>query len=227
MTIEIRSQARRMILGCLCAVAATASACGDGRGVPTSPSPSAAASSPSATAPDVQRPESVVVARSLSGSSPNRSLLLTKTCDAFNHCTVVTSEAGPIPVGTEALYAGPLLEQRTTSAVVTHDAERRYSHRELLTQLQNGTGHVRIHQRDGRVGRVPCQPQSHFRLRDESGRCVHVEWTGTASLVASETQRLGLIRQVEFRIAGSSPGHQPGWFDPDRCAHAVHFGTGR
>ena len=118
MTIEIRSQARRMILGCLCAVAATASACGDGRGVPTSPSPSAAASSPSATAPDVQRPESVVVARSLSGSSPNRSLLLTKTCDAFNHCTVVTSEAGPIPVGTEALYAGPLLEQRTTSAVV-------------------------------------------------------------------------------------------------------------
>ena len=74
-------------------------------------------SGPSATAPDVQRQQSVVVAPSLSGS-PNRPPLLTKTCDAFNHCTVVTSEAGPIPVGTEALYAGPLLERRTTSAVV-------------------------------------------------------------------------------------------------------------
>ena len=41
-----------------------------------------------------------------------------KTCDAINHCTVVESEAGPIPVGTEAFYTGPLLETRTTSGVI-------------------------------------------------------------------------------------------------------------
>ena len=36
----------------------------------------------------------------------------------IDHCTVVESEAGPIPVGTEAFYTGPLLERRTTSGVI-------------------------------------------------------------------------------------------------------------
>ncbi len=36
--------------------------------------------------------------------SPMSDLLLTKTCDTGVHCTVIGSEAGPLPVGTEADY---------------------------------------------------------------------------------------------------------------------------
>ena len=43
-------------------------------------------------------------APSLSADAPLDDLLLTKTCDTDVHCTVITSEAGPLPEGTEADY---------------------------------------------------------------------------------------------------------------------------
>ena len=43
-------------------------------------------------------------APSLYANSPLGDLLLTKTCDTDVHCTVITSEAGPLPEGTEADY---------------------------------------------------------------------------------------------------------------------------
>lgn len=53
-----------------------------------------------------------------SSASAQGELLLTKTCDAINHCTVMTSTSGPIPVGSEVTYLGPLLVARTTSKIV-------------------------------------------------------------------------------------------------------------
>lgn len=44
-------------------------------------------------------------------------LLPTKTCDAIDHCTVITSSSGPVPVGSDVNYFGPLLETRTTSGI--------------------------------------------------------------------------------------------------------------
>ena len=61
---------------------------------------------------------SAVTGNRASASSPIQHLLVRKTCDAINHCTVVESETGPLPVGTEAFYTGPLLESRTTSGVI-------------------------------------------------------------------------------------------------------------
>ena len=43
-------------------------------------------------------------APSLSADSAHGDLLLTKTCDTDVHCTVITSESGPLPEGTEADY---------------------------------------------------------------------------------------------------------------------------
>jgi hypothetical protein len=45
-------------------------------------------------------------------------LLLTKTCDAIDHCTVITASSGPFPVGSDVNYFGPLLESRTTSRIL-------------------------------------------------------------------------------------------------------------
>jgi len=51
------------------------------------------------------------------GTAPHAVLLLTKTCDTIDHCTVITSSSGPFPVGSDVNYFGPLLEARTTSRI--------------------------------------------------------------------------------------------------------------
>lgn len=59
-----------------------------------------------------------VLAPSASAASPLGDLLLTKTCDAYNHCTVVTSTSGPLVVGTTGTYNGPEFDHRLSSEVV-------------------------------------------------------------------------------------------------------------
>ena len=94
-----------MAIGCLCAGALAAAGCAGGRATPTSPSamdaPSGLEATPSGPA----------------GSARHGVLLLTKTCDAIDHCTVITSSSGPFPVGSDVNYFGPLLESRTTSDI--------------------------------------------------------------------------------------------------------------
>ena len=80
--------------------------CADGRGVPTAPSATATESGLAAIVPGTV------------GTARHAVLLLTKTCDAIDHCTVITSSSGPIPVGSDVNYFGPLLEARTTSRIV-------------------------------------------------------------------------------------------------------------
>ena len=111
---------KRLVLGCLCAGALAVAACADGPGGPTVPSASAVTSSLMATpaASEQAVGQGAVTANRVSASSPIQHLLVRKTCDAINHCTVVESETGPIPVGTGAFYTGPLLERRTTSGVI-------------------------------------------------------------------------------------------------------------
>jgi hypothetical protein len=55
---------------------------------------------------------------STSSASIQQDLLLTKKCPLVDHCTVFTSSSGPIPVGSDIFYSGPLLDARTTSAIV-------------------------------------------------------------------------------------------------------------
>ena len=92
-------------IGCLCAGALAAVGCADGPGSPASPSATASVPDLSATAPGIV------------GTARHAVLLLTKTCDAIDHCTVITSSSGPIPVGSDVNYFGPLLEARTTSSI--------------------------------------------------------------------------------------------------------------
>ena len=80
------------------AAATIAASCAQGPATPTAPSAS--------------------VTTSGSSASIQESLLLTKTCGAGDHCTVVTSSAGPIPPGSDIYYSGPLLVARTTSSIV-------------------------------------------------------------------------------------------------------------
>ena len=110
----------RVALGCLCAGALAVASCADGPGSLTGPSASAVTSSLTATSAATEQPvgQGAVTANLASASSPIQHLLVRKTCDAINHCTVVESETGPLPVGTEAFYTGPLLESRTTSGVI-------------------------------------------------------------------------------------------------------------
>jgi hypothetical protein len=96
---------RFVTIGCLCVGVLAAVGCADGLGIPTSPSPTAAASGSAATVKGTAKTASHPV------------LLLTKTCDAIDHCTVITSSSGPFPVGSDVNYFGPLLETRTTSRV--------------------------------------------------------------------------------------------------------------
>ena len=79
--------------------------CADGRGLPTSPSATATVSGSPATV------------QGTAGPAAHAVLLLTKTCDAIDHCTVITWSSGPCPVGSEVTYAGPLLETRTASGI--------------------------------------------------------------------------------------------------------------
>ena len=94
-----------VVIGCLCGGALAAVGCADGPGGPTSPSATPAVSGLAATAPGIE------------GTARQAVLLLTKTCDAIDHCTVITSSSGPIPVGSDVDYFGPLLEARTTSSI--------------------------------------------------------------------------------------------------------------
>ena len=94
-----------VVIGCLCAGALAGAGCADGPEGPTSPSATARVSDLAATAPGIE------------GTARQAVLLLTKTCDAIDHCTVITSSSGPIPVGSDINYFGPLLEARTTSRI--------------------------------------------------------------------------------------------------------------
>jgi len=95
-----------MAIGCLCAGMLAAVGCAEGRGIPTSPSAIGAGSGLAATVPGT------------AGTAPHGVLLLTKTCDAIDHCTVITSSSGPFPLGSDVNYLGPLLEARTTSRIL-------------------------------------------------------------------------------------------------------------
>jgi hypothetical protein len=83
----------------------------------------------------------VALAPSAAASSPIGSLLLTKTCDAYNHCTVVTSTDGPLPVGTEGFYGGPNFSSRLSSDVllVTPDGDTADGHCTLSFVSASGT----------------------------------------------------------------------------------------
>jgi hypothetical protein len=94
-----------MVIGCLCGGVLAAVGCADGRGIPTSPSATGAVSGLAATVPGTAE------------TAGHAALLLTKTCDAIDHCTVITSSSGPFPVGSDVNYFGPLLEARTTSRI--------------------------------------------------------------------------------------------------------------
>ena len=59
----------------------------------------------------------MALAPSAAASSPIGQVLLTKTCDAYNHCTVQTSTNGPIPVGTQGFYLGPVFNNRLASRI--------------------------------------------------------------------------------------------------------------
>ena len=78
-------------------------------------STSCAESPGSPAAPSARAADSASAA---SPASTHLGLLLTKTCNAIDHCTVITSSSGPIPVGSDIHYFGPLLETRTTSRIV-------------------------------------------------------------------------------------------------------------
>lgn len=57
----------------------------------------------------------------VSASTPLGEVHLTKTCPTFETtatCTVITSDSGPIPVGTLASYSGPLFSPLFSTAVV-------------------------------------------------------------------------------------------------------------
>ena len=118
---------RFVVVGFLCGGVLAAVGCADGRGTPTSPSAAAAVSGLAATVP-------------AAGKAGHGVLLLTKTCDAGDHCTVITSSSGPIPIGSDVNYFGPLLEARTTSRIVvtTPDGDTADGH--CSVSYKTGTG---------------------------------------------------------------------------------------
>ena len=120
---------RFVVVGCLCAGVLTAVGCADGRGIPTSPSATGAVSGLAATVPGT------------AGTAPQAVLLLTKTCDAIDHCTVITSSSGPFPVGSDVNYFGPLLEARTTSRILvtTPDGDTAEGYCSLSYRTGEGT----------------------------------------------------------------------------------------
>lgn len=81
------------------------------------------------------------LAPAVSAGSPTGSLLLTKTCDTFDHCTVVTSTDGPLPVGTEGFYSGPWPYSRLSSDVLllTPDGDTADGHCTLSFASATGT----------------------------------------------------------------------------------------
>ena len=135
MKFTIALAMKRVAMGCLTVGVLAAVGCADGRELPTSPS--LPMSSLAATARGTGGSEPRSVPPSSSKSSPIRDLLLTKTCDAnfptVPVCTVVTSEEGPLAVGTKADYDVLVLDTILSANVV-------------LTTLQGDTaaGHCRL-----------------------------------------------------------------------------------
>jgi hypothetical protein len=115
-------------IGCLCAGVLAGVGCADGRGIPTSPSATEAVSGLAATVPGT------------GATAAHPVLLITKTCDAIDHCTVNSSSFGPFPMGTDVDYFGPLLEARTTSVirVTTPNGDTAFGHCSL--SYKTGTG---------------------------------------------------------------------------------------
>jgi len=74
-------------------------------------------------------------------ASSHGALHLTKTCDTYDHCTVVSSTAGPIPVGTESFYSGPVFTNRLSSnlVLVTPDGDTASGHCTLSYTTASGT----------------------------------------------------------------------------------------
>ncbi|MET0517090.1 MAG: hypothetical protein ABW047_17385 [Nitrospiraceae bacterium] len=136
---------KRTVMGCLSAGALAGVACADGRGLPTSPSQSATVSGLAATAPDNRGTGPQAAAPSSSESSPIHRLFLTKTCDAnFPNvpiCTVVTSEEGPLPVGTKADYNVLVFDNRMSGnvALTTLDGDTAAGHCTLSLKTGFGT----------------------------------------------------------------------------------------
>ena len=97
---------RFVAIWCLCGGVLAAVGCADGRAIPTSPSATAGV------------PGLAASVTSSAETAEHAVLLLTKTCDAIDHCTVMTSASGPFPVGSDVNYFGPLLEARTTSRIL-------------------------------------------------------------------------------------------------------------
>ena len=103
----IRSRALLIMVG----AAWFAASCAEAPGTPTAPSAGAGGLSSSVQALGGGT-------ETISPATTHTVLLLTKTCDAVDHCTVITSSSGPIPVGSDVNYLGPLLEARTTSTIL-------------------------------------------------------------------------------------------------------------
>ena len=93
------------------AAALFAASCAEAPGTPTAPS--ASAGTLSSTPPALGGADAT-----MSPASTHAVLLLTKICDAADHCKVKTSSSGPIPALSDINYFGPLLEPRTTSRIV-------------------------------------------------------------------------------------------------------------
>ena len=120
---------RSALIGCFCAGVAAVAGCADGSGTPTSPS--VASTTPSAA----------TTGAGIAGTARHAVLLITKTCDTGDHCTVITSSSGPLPVGTDVNYLGPLLESRTTSSILvtTPAGDTAEGHCSLSYKSGNGT----------------------------------------------------------------------------------------
>ena len=131
----------------------------------------------SAPASEATVGQGAVHANKASASSPIRHMLVRKTCKDIDHCTVVESEAGPIPVETEAFYTGPLLERRTTSGVIltTPAGDTATGHCSL--NYNTGLGTCVFTQRNRGVGGISCQSESNIRVFGRaSERLVHLGW---------------------------------------------------
>ena len=119
---------RFVVLGYFCVGVLAAVGCADGRGIPTSPSATAAVPGLAASVPGAV------------ATATHPVLLLTKTCDAIDHCTVVTSSSGPIAVGSDVNYFGPLLEARTTSRIRVTTPGRDTADGHCSVSYKTGTG---------------------------------------------------------------------------------------
>jgi len=132
MTAQAIATLSRTVIGLLCISPLVLTVgCANDAGLPTSPSVGVGIDASVAADPTV----------TATAKADPSELLLTKTCGGDNHCTVETSEAGPLPKGTDVFYTGPLLENRTTSGVVvtTPSGDTAFGHCSLSYRSFTGT----------------------------------------------------------------------------------------